>query len=88
MEKSSISIFDENYKEITENIAAAAKKAGKKSEDIILLAATKTIDVDVINHAIESGVDYIGENRVQELLSKKDLGDWTGLGVIDKSLVW
>ena len=23
-----------------------------------------------------------------ELLSKKDLGDWTGLGVIDKSLVW
>lgn len=23
-----------------------------------------------------------------ELLSKKDLGDWTGLGMIDKSLVW
>ena len=31
---------------------------------------TKTVDIDVINHAIESGVKVIGENRVQEFLSK------------------
>ncbi len=70
MEKSSNSIFDENYSIITDNIARAAEKSGRKYEDIILLAATKTVDVDVINHAIESGVKYIGENRVQEFLSK------------------
>lgn len=70
MEKSSISIFDENYKLITKKIALAAEKSGRKYEDIILLAATKTVDVDVINHAIESGINFIGENRVQEFLSK------------------
>ena len=72
MEKSSIEIFDENYKIIKENIACAAKKSGRKFEDITLLAATKTIDISVINHAISSGISYIGENRVQEFLSKED----------------
>lgn len=70
MEKSSIEIFDENYKIICENIAAAAEESGRKFEDITLLAATKTVDVDVINHAINSGIKVIGENRVQEFLSK------------------
>ncbi len=72
MEKSSTDIFDQNYKIITENIARAAAKVGKKPDDIILLAATKTVDVQVINHAVKSGIDYIGENRVQEFLSKYD----------------
>lgn len=70
MEKSSISIFDENYKGITENIAEAALKSGRKPQDITLLAATKTVDIGVINHAIEAGINVIGENRVQEFLSK------------------
>lgn len=70
MEKSSTSIFDENYKQIISNIARAAEKSGRRYEDITLLAATKTVDVDVINHAIKSGVEFIGENRVQEFLSK------------------
>lgn len=70
MEKSSIEIFDENYKRICENIAVAAEKSGRSYGDITLLAATKTVDVEVINHAVKSGVKVIGENRVQEFLSK------------------
>ncbi len=70
--KSSIDIFDENYKYIEEKITEAAQKAGKKREDIILLAATKTVSAEVINHAIQSGIKYIGENRVQEFLSKEN----------------
>ncbi len=70
-EKSSISIFDENYREIEKKITEAAEKVGKKRENIILLAATKTVAPEVINHAIESGIKYIGENRVQEFLSKE-----------------
>ncbi|MBR6572339.1 MAG: YggS family pyridoxal phosphate-dependent enzyme [Clostridia bacterium] len=72
MEKSSISIFDENYKSIEEQISAAAIKSGRKREDIILLAATKTVSTEVINYAIEKGIKYIGENRVQEFLSKEN----------------
>ena len=39
----------------------------------VLMAATKTVPVEVINYAItECGLTDIGENRVQELLSKYD----------------
>ncbi len=72
MEKSSIDIFNQNYAEIKENIISAAQSVGKTEKDIILLAATKTVDVEVINHAIKSGIEYIGENRVQEFLQKND----------------
>ncbi len=69
-EKSSIEIFDQNYKAITEKIKKAAEASGRKFDDITLLAATKTVDAEVINHAIASGIEFIGENRVQEFLSK------------------
>ena len=64
--------FLKNYSEITENIAAAAAVSGRKPDDVILLAATKTVPAELINFAIEGGIKYIGENRVQEFLSKND----------------
>ena len=67
--------FDSNYAEIKERIAAAAKRAGREVSEIHLLAATKTVPVEVINHAIASGIKLIGENRVQELCSKIDMLD-------------
>lgn len=66
------SSVEENLKEIRETIAAAAEKSGRSPEEITLLAATKTVPVEVINHAIHLGVRYIGENRVQELCEKYD----------------
>ena len=59
-----------NYQLINERIAEAAEKSGRKREDVTFLAATKTVDAATINHAISLGLDHIGENRVQELLSK------------------
>lgn len=59
-----------NYKKIEENICEAAVKSGRQRNDIIFLAATKTVCPEVINHAIDCGLRYIGENRVQELLTK------------------
>ncbi len=35
-------------------------------------AVTKTVCPELINHAIDCGVDLIGENKVQEVLLKKD----------------
>ena len=70
-----------NYNVIEENIARAAEKAGKRREDITFLAATKTVDVEVINYAISLGLKYIGENKVQELLSK-----YEGYNLNDASL--
>ena len=67
-----IAWFDANYKEVRENIEKACAEVGRDPKEIILLAATKTVPVAVINHAINEGVEFIGENRVQEFLSKKD----------------
>ena len=60
----------ENYKIIVNNISNAAAKSGRDVKDITLLAATKTVPAEVINYAIDLGVNCIGENRVQEFLSK------------------
>ena len=79
MEKSLAEYREERYSEITENlkiirdkVAEAAIQSGRNPEDVRLMAVTKTIGPDFINHAIENcGVDLIGENRVQEFLGKK-----------------
>ena len=61
-----------NLDVINEKIAKAALASGRKREDIQFMAVTKTVDPIYINYALDYGVDLIGENRVQELLSKKD----------------
>lgn len=72
MEKLSADEFDLNLKAVNDKLEKAIQKSGRRREDIILLAATKTVDIDTINYAINSGIGYIGENKVQELLSKQD----------------
>jgi len=65
--------------EVTENFLAVRKRideARKNSpygQDVTLVAATKTVPAEVINFAARNlGLTVIGENRVQELLSKYD----------------
>ncbi len=70
-EKSLTEVFDENYSEIKEKIANAAKDSGRKAEDITLLAAVKTVSPELINYSIDKGIKVIGDNRVQELIAKE-----------------
>jgi len=65
----------ENYKHIMDNIAQAAIQSKRNPEDIELVAVTKTVPVEYIRHAIDLGVRIIGENRVQELISKQQVLD-------------
>lgn len=65
-----LSFLTENYKEITEKIAASAVKSGRNPSDVRLMAVTKTVSPAHINHMISLGVGLIGENKVQELLGK------------------
>lgn len=64
--------FDRNYANVLERMERAAQRAGRNIDDIQLLAATKTVPVEVINHAIASGIRLTGENRVQEFCEKYD----------------
>lgn len=62
----------ENYKHIRENIAQCEQSAGVQEGFVELVAVTKTVPVELINHSISLGVRHIGENRVQELFGKFD----------------
>lgn len=66
------SAIEENLKIINSDIAEAAIKSGRSPQDVKLMAVTKTVESKFINHAISNGISLIGENKVQEFLSKED----------------
>lgn len=72
-----MSIAD-NVLSVKEKIAAAAIRSGRSPEDILLCAATKMNDAQRVKEAIAAGVDICGENRVQELCEKYELGAYRG----------
>ena len=65
--------IDENLRAIRFNMSEAAAKYRKPEEKIRLMAVTKTVPPEAVNHSIELGIDLLGENRVQEYQSKKEL---------------
>lgn len=60
----------ENIARVRANIAAAAKEAGRGSEKIMLVGASKMNDAAACREAIAAGIDALGENRVQEMTQK------------------
>lgn len=64
--------IEHNLEVIRCKIDTAAKKSGRQAKDISFMAVTKTVEPIFINKAIECGVNLIGENKVQEFLSKKE----------------
>ena len=61
-----------NIEHVIELKAKAAEKSGRTGDDVLLVAVTKLHDVDEINEAIDCGITDIGENKVQEIMSKYD----------------
>lgn len=60
----------DNVRDVAGRISRAAAKAGRRVEDIQLVAITKTVDIDMIREAIEAGVRVFGENYLQEARGK------------------
>ncbi len=61
----------ENIARVREQICAAALRAGRKPEEIQLMAVTKEVSADRIREAHYAGVQLFGENRVQEFQAKQ-----------------
>ena len=69
----------ENIARIRERITATARRAGRDSADITLMAVGKTFPPALIREAYSAGIRVFGENRVQEFAGKADaLRDLTG----------
>ncbi|MFW5801880.1 MAG: YggS family pyridoxal phosphate-dependent enzyme [Spirochaeta sp.] len=65
------SYISEAYHETVARVAQAAVDAGRDPDSVRILLATKTVDPEYIREAIAAGADLIGENRIQEALSKQ-----------------
>ena len=62
--------IEENVEKVLEEIATAARAAGREPGEVTLCAATKMNDAQAVRRAIAAGVRICGENRVQELTAK------------------
>ena len=69
-----------NVEQVRERIARAAGRAGRRAEDILLVAVSKTVDVERIRRAIAAGLTALGENRVQEAREK--------IGLLGRPVSW
>src|SRR5699024_8470710 len=63
----------ENYRAIEEKVEKACLRAGRKREDVTLIAVSKTKPVSMIHELLPLGVRDFGENKVQELTEKEEL---------------
>jgi hypothetical protein len=55
---------------VRERIASAAGRAGRRQEEITLVAVTKGVALSRIREAVAAGVGDVGESRVQEAAPK------------------
>lgn len=64
--------LEENYKKIKNNINDACAKCSRDPSEVTFMGVTKTVAPEIINASVDMGIDTLGENKVQEYLSKKD----------------
>ena len=60
----------ENIARVRAELADAAREAGRRPEEILLVGASKMNGADACREAIAAGIDALGENRVQEMVKK------------------
>ena len=65
----------ENLGVVKERIAQAARRSGRRPEDVTLVAVTKTVDIGRVREAVAAGAADVGENYVQEAAEK-----WSRIG--------
>ena len=81
----------EQLEEVEQRITAACERAGRKRDDVTLIAVSKTKPVEVLQEAYDAGVRIFGENKVQELIDKyevlpKDI-QWHMIGHLQRNKV-
>ena len=70
----------DNLARVRQRISDAAHRAGRRPEDVALMAVTKTFPPEIIREAYEAGQRLFGENRVQEFAEKAaSLADLPGI---------
>lgn len=64
--------LQDNLKQVEERIQAACLRAGRRREEVSLIAVSKTKPLAAVLEAMDCGIHVFGENKVQEMLSKQE----------------
>ena len=65
-----MSLLAENIERLEDAIAASCRRAGRRREDVELMAVSKTYPAETIAEGAALGLTLFGENRVQEFAGK------------------
>jgi len=60
----------QNVEGVQAAIERACRRCGRDPREVLLIAVSKTVDLERIRLAVEAGVPALGENRVQEAKEK------------------
>lgn len=63
-------MLKDQLQEVEKRIQAACDRAGRKREEVTLIAVSKMKPVETLQEAYDLGVRIFGENKVQELTAK------------------
>ena len=66
-------MIKENVAEVEARIQAACERAGRRREEVTLIAVSKTKPVRDIYEVMETGIKDFGENKVQEMCDKMEM---------------
>jgi len=72
-----------SIQQVQKRIKSACNKAGRKPEEILLTAVTKTVSAERIQEGIREGLSHFGENYIQEAQKKIEYlnqGTWHFIG--------
>lgn len=68
---------------VRQRIALAAQRAGRRPEEVTLVAVSKTFPPEAVREAFAAGLRHFGENKVQEAEEKaRALEDLHALGLV------
>jgi PLP dependent protein len=83
--------IENNVWSVLERMRKASIRAGRRPEDTRLLLASKNRSPQQVEEAISTGVNLVGENRVQEMLAKmesvKSEVEWDFIGHLQRNKV-
>jgi len=60
----------DNLKKVQQAVEHACRRSSRKPDDVLVIAVSKTVEIERIKLATEAGVKALGENRVQEAKDK------------------
>ena len=61
----------ENLAQVRKHMEEACRRAGRQTDEVTLIAVSKTKPVGMLMEAYEAGARDFGENKVQEILEKR-----------------